>query len=109
MLNRPTDQQKEHVLRVYETRSKKTTTAYICWFLFGIHYFYLGKPWVNILYWITGGGFTIWLIIDMFRMSGIVDKANHRILGSTIEEAVRLFPNAPIQTHLLDEEREYIT
>jgi len=59
-----------------QSRVKSTGTAYLFWFLLGAHYAYLGKWGVQILYWLTFGGIGIWALIDLFTMSGKVNKYN---------------------------------
>jgi hypothetical protein len=61
-----------------QSQIKSTGTAYLLWFFFGFHYAYLGKWGLQILYWITFGGFFIWAIIDLFTLSGRI--ANHNSL-----------------------------
>ena len=36
--------------------------------MFGVHRFYLGKPLTGILMLLTGGGFAIWWLIDLYRI-----------------------------------------
>ncbi len=62
-----------------QSQVKSTGTAYLFWFLLGAHYAYLGKWGIQILFWITFGGFGIWAIIDLFTMSGKVNKYNATI------------------------------
>lgn len=59
-----------------QSKVKSTGTAYLFWFLLGAHYAYLGKWGIQILYWITAGGLGIWALIDLFTMSGKVNKYN---------------------------------
>ncbi len=59
-----------------QSKVKSTGTAYLFWFLLGAHYAYLGKWGIQILYWITLGGLGIWALIDLFTMSGKVNKYN---------------------------------
>lgn len=61
-----------------QSQIKSTGTAYLLWFFFGFHYSYLGKWGLQLLYWITFGGFFIWAIIDLFTLSGRI--ANHNAL-----------------------------
>jgi hypothetical protein len=61
-----------------QSQIKSSGTAYLLWFFFGFHYAYLGKWGLQLLYWITFGGFFIWAIIDFFTLSGRV--ANHNAL-----------------------------
>jgi uncharacterized RDD family membrane protein YckC len=48
----------------------KSTTFLLCYFLggLGVHRFYLGKLITGILMLLTGGGFAIWWLIDLFRI-----------------------------------------
>lgn len=58
---------------------KSTTTAYLLWFflgLLGIHKFYLGKSGIGFLYLISGGLLGIGWLIDLFTLSGQVDRYN---------------------------------
>lgn len=61
---------------------KSTGTAYLLFlFLFGTHYAYLGKWGLQILFWITAGGLGIWALIDLFTISGKVERYNAEIYG----------------------------
>ena len=66
-------------------RRKTTGKAFLWWFLFGLHYAYLGQWGWQVAYWLTLGGFGIWAIVDLFRLRGLVRNANHdlamQILG----------------------------
>ena len=68
------------VWQEYESRKKSGLIAYILWFLFGFHYIYLGRIGIQLIYWLTFGGFGIWAIIDLFRMPGMVGRKNEAIL-----------------------------
>jgi len=68
-----------------QSKIKSTGTAYLFWFFLGAHYAYLGKWGVQILYWLTLGGFGVWVIIDLFTMSGKVNFHNATIFQQ-IEE-----------------------
>lgn len=61
------------------SRFKSTGVAYLLWFFFGIHYAYLGKWGIQILYWVTCGGAGIWAFIDLFLIPGKVEKFNSQI------------------------------
>jgi len=81
--------QNKHYL---QTQIKSTGTAYLLFFLlFGTHYAYLGKWGWQILYWITLGGFGIWMIIDIFTIPGKVNRYNAKIIQKieTIERRER--------------------
>lgn len=68
-----------------QSKVKSTGTAYLLWFFLGAHYAYLGKWGIQILYWITLGGIGIWVFIDLFTMSGKVNRHNSKIFQQ-IEE-----------------------
>ncbi|MGM5631201.1 TM2 domain-containing protein [Apibacter raozihei] len=61
------------------SKMKSSGTAYLCWFFFGIHYAYLGKFGLQILYWITLGGLGIWTFLDIFLIPGKVNSHNLKI------------------------------
>ena len=86
-----TEQQKNYVLSA-QARQKDTGLAYLFWFVFGVHYFYLNKPVINIIYWLTAGGLGIWMIIDLFRIHGMVRSRNKEIIQDAIKEAKVLYP-----------------
>lgn len=61
------------------SQMKSTGTAYLCWFLLGCHYAYLGKWGVQILYWITAGGLGLWALFDLFHIPTKVSNHNFKI------------------------------
>ncbi len=64
----------------HQSQIKSTRTAYLLFFfLFGTHYAYLGKWEIQFLYWFTLGGFGIWTLIDLFTISGKVERHNEVI------------------------------
>ncbi len=67
------------VLRDYEVRKKSTFFAYFFWFFFGFHYLYLGRIGIQLIYWLTIGGFGFWMLIDLFRIPGMVERKNEDI------------------------------
>lgn len=63
-----------------QSQIKSTGTAYLFFFfVFSSHYAYLGKWGVQLLYWFTIGGLGIWALIDLFTLSGKVEKHNSLI------------------------------
>ncbi len=85
-LNTMTPQQQEEFLEEYKRRAKSVGVAYLLWFLFGFHYAYLRSWGTQVLYWITFGGFFIWMFIDLFRLSGVVQNRNRDIAMDTMRE-----------------------
>ncbi len=65
---------------------KSTFVAYLLWFFLGglgAHRFYLGRPISAILFILTLGGRTIWWIIDLFLIPGMVQIANMKHGGGS--------------------------
>ncbi len=52
------------------SNKSKSTTFLLCYFLggIGVHRFYLGKLITGILMLLTGGGFMIWWLVDLYRI-----------------------------------------
>jgi len=69
-------QRQEEFVEEFMRRRKNTGMGYLCWFIFGIHYGYLHKWGLQVVYWLTAGGFFIWAFIDLFRMSGLIKDYN---------------------------------
>lgn len=83
------EQQKMYVLTSQKGK-KDIGLAYLCWLLFGVHYFYLNRPLTNIIYWLTLGGFGLWTLIDLFRIPSMVRKNNEEATQEAIHEAVTI-------------------
>lgn len=72
-------QKQSEFLEEFKRKGKSKGTAYLLLFLFGWHYTYLGKWQMQILFILTGGGLLIWAIIDLFRLSRMVEDYNKDI------------------------------
>ena len=88
------EKQRDYAVKIYSARVTKTSTAYILWLFFALYYFYLGHPVKNIIFWLLWSCLIgeIWWLIDLFRISDMVDETNEEILGTCIEEAKALYP-----------------
>lgn len=64
---------------------KSTGTAYLLLFFFGFHYVYMGRLLLQILYWLTLGGFGIWVVIDLLTLSNRISSHN-ALLYKLIDE-----------------------
>ncbi|MGH9617921.1 MAG: TM2 domain-containing protein [Acidobacteriaceae bacterium] len=67
------------VWRDYQLRKKSALLAYVLWFFFGFHYLYLGRIGIQLIYWLTFGGFGFWMLIEIFRIPGMVERKNEDI------------------------------
>lgn len=64
---------------MYVKTYKDVGVAYVLWLLLGFvggHRFYLGKPGSAVFYMLTGGGFVIGWLIDLFTIPSMVRQAN---------------------------------
>ena len=63
-----------------QSQIKSSGTAYLLFlFVFGTHYAYLGKWGIQLLFWFTFGGLGIWALIDLFTISGKIERHNAEI------------------------------
>lgn len=70
-------QKQDEFLEEYRRKKKSSGVAYLLWlFVFQLHYGYLKKWGLQIIFWLTGGGFLIWWFIDLFRIPGMVRNYN---------------------------------
>jgi hypothetical protein len=66
-------------LHEFDRKSKSVGNAYLCWFLLGLHYAYLGRWGIQVIFWLTAGGAFFWWFIDVFRVSGLTRDKNQDI------------------------------
>lgn len=59
----------------FDKRSKSVAVGIIL-AIFGLHYLYLGRVGMFFLFWLTGGGFLIWWLVDIFRIAGVINSLN---------------------------------
>lgn len=69
-------QKQEEFVEEYRRKAKSVGIAYILWLFLGLHYVYLRKWGIQILFWLTSGGLFIWWLIDAFRIPGIIRDYN---------------------------------
>ena len=65
----------EAFVEEYRRKSKSAGLSFLLWFV-GFHYAYVGRWGLQILFWITFGGFMMWWLIDLFRVAGIISDYN---------------------------------
>lgn len=85
---------------------KTTNKAYLCWLLFGVHYAYLGKWGLQILYWFTLGGWGIWALVDLFSMTRKIEKHNALILWKIKELEEKEQVNTEVAMTVAEREQE---
>jgi hypothetical protein len=61
-----------------EDRRKQKRYAYPAWLCLGSHYLYLGRPFTQLLFWLTLGGLLLWWVADFFRLPALVRQHNER-------------------------------
>lgn len=69
-------QRQEEFLEDYKRQTKSTGKAYLLILILSMHYGYLRKWGVQVAFWFTFGGIGIWWLIDLFRISKLVDNYN---------------------------------
>jgi hypothetical protein len=68
----------ETFLAEFSHQRKSIHTAF--WmFCAGLHYLYLGKIAVQLIFWCSFGGFGIWYMIDIFRCRGLIRERNRTV------------------------------
>ena len=60
-------------------KRRKSIPATYLLFILGVHYAYLNKWGLFVLYFITAGGYFVWGLIDLFRIPSLVGKVNSDI------------------------------
>jgi len=78
-MDKLSDEAKITLQQQYKRKQKSKGSAYALWLFLGAHYAYMGKWGMQILFWFTWGGAGLWWIIDVFRISGLIDSMNEDI------------------------------
>lgn len=85
-----------------QSKLKSTGKAYVYFFFFGAHYLYFGKLFFQLLFWMTLGGFGMWLLFDLFTLSTKVKIYNNGIYKKIEElEQQDRFVHEPRNVELL--------
>lgn len=80
-------QKQDMFVEEYRKRTKSVGIAYLFLIIIlSLHYGYLRKWGIQVLFWITGGGLGIWWLIDLFRLPGLVKNYNNDIAIDTIKD-----------------------
>lgn len=78
-LNKMPKEKQNQFTEEFDRKTKSIIIAYLVWLFPFMQYGYLGKWGIQIIYWVTGGGFMIWWFIDLFRMVSLVKDKNKDI------------------------------
>jgi len=77
-------QKQEEFVEEYKRKAKSLGVAYLFLIIvLAMHYGYLRKWGLQVVFWLTGGGFLIWWFIDLFRLPGLVKNYNKDIATDT--------------------------
>lgn len=74
-----TDEQKSAFLSYYRSQERSTVLMVVLAVLFPVQLFFLGKILLGIVFWLTGGGFGIWYIVEWFLTPGRVREYNAQV------------------------------
>ena len=80
-------------LMAYESRKASTTKVWMQFLFLGWSYGSLNKIGLQILFYITFGGFGIWTMVRLFTLSGSIKKYNRRVaaqVGLSLQEMATL-------------------
>lgn len=76
-LSKMSAQKQEEFLEEYKRKAKSTGIAYLFLIIvFATHYGYVGKWGLQIVFWLTLGGFWMWWIVDLFRLPSVISDYN---------------------------------
>jgi len=59
----------------WNRRTKSSGVGFLCAVL-GLHYAYLGRWGLQVIYWLTAGGLLIWWFVDLIRVFVLVRDRN---------------------------------
>ncbi len=82
----------EEFFEEYEIAHRKFGLSYLFWLIpppFSGHYLYNNRPFTQLLYFLTCGGFLIWWFADFFRMPDIVKDENRKISRKLLKKMMK--------------------
>lgn len=68
----------------YAARRRDTFLMVLLAVIFPVQLFLLGKIWLGLLFWLTGGGFLIWYFIEWFLTPARVREYNSKVAGDAL-------------------------
>jgi len=78
---------------IYNERKANAGTIWVLFIFLGWSYGSLGKIGLQILYYLTLGGFGLWMLIRLFTLSGAIKDYNRKIaqqVGLSAEEIMQM-------------------
>jgi hypothetical protein len=82
----------DNKIAAYSEKKKNVAVIWILFLFLGWSYGSLGKPFLQVLYYVTLGGVGLWLLIRLFTLNGAIREVNKKIAmecGFTNEELVQ--------------------
>ena len=70
----------------FNKKKKSPFMASVLGFFLGLHYAYVGRVWMTVVFWLTCGGLMIWWFIDLFRVTGMVREYNKSIAITVLRD-----------------------
>jgi hypothetical protein len=70
----------------YKRKMKVPMTMQLLAIFFPIQHFLMGKTGAGVFFWITGGGFMMWYLVDIFTIGGRVRNHNEEIARSLVRD-----------------------
>jgi hypothetical protein len=78
-------QKQAEFVEEYKRKAKSVGVGYLFLIIIlSMHYGYIGKWGLQVVFWLTGGGFLVWWFIDLFRLPGLVKNYNKDIATDTM-------------------------
>ena len=80
-------------LMIYNSRKKDSSTIWLLFIFLGWSYGSLGKMGLQIIYYLTLGGFGIWALIRLFTLNGAIKDYNRKVaieVGLSSDDILKL-------------------
>lgn len=78
----PPGKKVEFLIRYRSELKNQNTLVWL--FALSCHYWYLNAWKLQLLYWLTLGGFGFWTLLDMFRLALLLKQYNDKLAASTL-------------------------
>ncbi|MDD5392423.1 MAG: TM2 domain-containing protein [Thiothrix sp.] len=86
MARKMDDDARMFIVTQFKKKRKSVWPALLLW-LISLHYAYFGRWGLQVVFWVTLGGFGIWWLIDIFRLDGLTARFNEDIALSIAQTA----------------------